>query len=85
VLDDPQVLYAEAAARMELSAEDAEIISNLHLDGHMWDANGLLTAENIQFTLDFLTEQGALPPGLTVEQVTDLSYLNTVLDEIGRR
>jgi ABC-type nitrate/sulfonate/bicarbonate transport system substrate-binding protein len=85
VLDDPQMLYAEAAAAMSLSAEDAEIIGNLHLDGHMWDANGVLTPENIRYTLDFLIEQGALPTGLTYEDVADLSYLDDVLAEIGRR
>jgi hypothetical protein len=38
----------------------------------------------LQDTIDFLVDTGAMEPGLKVEDVADLSYLNAVLDEIGR-
>ena len=50
-----------------------------------WDPNGALTDENVAFTLRFLKEIGAVPPTLEFEAVADLSVLNTVLGEIGRR
>ena len=38
-----------------------------------------------QYTIDFFTAAGRIDPGLTAEEAYDLSFLNSVLDEIGRR
>jgi ABC-type nitrate/sulfonate/bicarbonate transport system substrate-binding protein len=43
------------------------------------------TAQEVQRTIDFLTEMASLPRGLNPSAVADLSYLNGVLDEIGRQ
>jgi len=51
----------------------------------MFDVNGGLTAENFKGTLDFFTKAGALQPGLAVADVSDLSFLQAVLSEIGRK
>ena len=51
----------------------------------IWDLNGGLTAGNIQDTIDFLVAIEKLPEGLGVEDVADLSYLEAVLEEMGRQ
>jgi hypothetical protein len=50
-----------------------------------WDPNGGITQDGFQSTIDFFTNSGAIDPGLTVDKALDLSYLNAVLDDIGRR
>jgi len=50
-----------------------------------WDPNGGITETGFQKTIDFFTGSGAIQPGLTVDQVLDLSYLNAALDQVGRQ
>ncbi len=85
VIASPQLLYDESVKRLGLDAETAEQIGNSHLQLGIWSANGGLTTDNVQSTIDFLTSMGALSPGLKASDVADLSYLNAVLDEIGRQ
>ena len=85
VAADRPMLYAEAQKRIGLDAAAAKETADMYLDTNAWDPNGGLTAENVKFTLDFLTGIGAVPAGLKVENVADLSYLNAALDEIGRK
>lgn len=47
--------------------------------------NGGYTMESVQANIDFLVETAVLSPGLKPDDVADLSYLNAVLDEIGRQ
>ena len=61
------------------------IVTIAHLRMAIWDPNGGLTATAVQDTIDFLTNIAALPPGLKAGDVSDLSYLNAVLDEIRRQ
>lgn len=85
VSNNPQVLYEEAAQRLNLDPADARAVGESDLQMGIWDANGGLTAENLQYTLDFLAKTDTALTGLRVEDVADLSYLSTVLDEIGRK
>jgi len=84
VIDHPQVLFDESVKRLSIDADTATAIGGSHLAMHIWDGNGLLTADNVQSTIDFLIKANALPPGTQTTQVADFSYLNAVLDEIGR-
>jgi ABC-type nitrate/sulfonate/bicarbonate transport system substrate-binding protein len=84
VIDHPQVLFDESVKRLSIDADTATAIGGSHLAMHIWDGNGLLTADNVQSTIDFLIKANALPPGTQTRQVADFSYLNAVLDEIGR-
>jgi len=84
VIDHPQVLFDESVKRLSIDADTAKAIGGAHLAMHIWDGNGLLTAENVQSTIDFLIKANALPTGTHTTQVADFSYLNAVLDEIGR-
>jgi ABC-type nitrate/sulfonate/bicarbonate transport system substrate-binding protein len=85
VSDNPQLLYGEAAKRLNLDPAVAKAVGGDDLRMGIWDANGGLTAENVQYTLDFLAKTDAGLAGLKAEDVADLSYLNAVLDEIGRK
>ena len=85
IIDDPRIFYARAADQLKLTPETAKPIVDASLAAGAWDPNGALTEENVRFTLRFLKEVGAVPPTLGFEAVADLSYLNTVLGEIGRR
>jgi NitT/TauT family transport system substrate-binding protein len=51
----------------------------------VWDVNGALTTENLQYSIDYFEVKSSLQSGTKVNDVADLSYLNAVLDEIGRR
>ena len=51
----------------------------------LFDVNGGLDEEGVEFTLNFFTEAGVVEPGLTVDQIADLSHLEGVLEEIGRQ
>jgi NitT/TauT family transport system substrate-binding protein len=84
VRSSPQVLYDEAVRHLSLDAATARAISDSHLERDIWDANGGLTLDNIRSTIDFLMKADALPTRVTPEQVSDLSYLNAVLAEVGR-
>jgi NitT/TauT family transport system substrate-binding protein len=84
VIDHPQVLFEESITRLKIDADTAKAIGTSHLDMHIWDGNGLLTTDNIQSTIDFLVKAHVLPDGTRSSQVADFSYMNAVLDEIGR-
>jgi len=82
--EDTAWLSAEIVKRLEMEPADAEASAQMALDQRVWDPNGGLTSQGIQTTLDFLVSAEAVPEGLTPRDVADLSYLNAVLDEIGR-
>lgn len=84
VIDHPQVLFDESVARLKIDPETAKAIGAAHLGMHIWDGNGLLSADNVQSTIDFLVKANVLPAGTRSTQVADFSHLNAVLDEIGR-
>jgi ABC-type nitrate/sulfonate/bicarbonate transport system substrate-binding protein len=84
VIDHPQVLFDESVKRLSIDADTAKTIGGSHLAMRIWDGNGLLTPDNVQSTIDFLITAKALPEGMRTTQVADFSYLNAVLDEIGR-
>jgi ABC-type nitrate/sulfonate/bicarbonate transport system substrate-binding protein len=85
VAANPQLLFDESVKRLSLDAATAQAIGESHLRMGIWDGHGGLTPENIQYTLDFLTNIAVLPSGLQIEDVADLSYLNAVLNELGRQ
>lgn len=85
VTADPRMLYAESVKRLSLDPATAKLVGEDHLRMNIWDPNGGLTPKSVRDTINFLAGIAALPPGLKVEDVADLSYLNAVLDEIGRQ
>jgi len=85
LVSNPKRLQAEIMKLYELDATQAEELAKTYLAADIWDVNGALTPGYIQYTLDVMARAGALPSGLKVHDVADLSYLNAVLDEIGRK
>jgi len=85
VAADPPLLYAESVRRLSLDPATARVVGEAHVRMGIWDANGGLTSRNVQDTIELLTKLAALPPGLKVEDVAELSYLHAVLEEIGRQ
>lgn len=85
LIDTPQRVRDEASARLSLDDGVVQTLAEAYRSRGLWEANGGLTSARIQTSIDFLTAARALPPGLTPDRVVDLSYLNAVLDEIGRR
>jgi ABC-type nitrate/sulfonate/bicarbonate transport system substrate-binding protein len=82
---NPKQLEGQIIKLLGVDATEAQRTGEAYLAQGIWDANGGITPENIQYTLDTLVNAGAIPPGLKVEDVADFSYLNAVLDEIGRQ
>jgi ABC-type nitrate/sulfonate/bicarbonate transport system substrate-binding protein len=85
VIEYPQFLQDMIAKYQSLDADKAKDLAEVYLEAVIWDPNGGITQENIQYTLDFLIQGEILSSGLGVEEVADLSYLNAVLDDIGRQ
>lgn len=84
VIANPQILFTQSVARLALDEAIARTIADSHLQMRLWDPDGGPTAESIQSTLDLVIRSHGLPPGVTMAQVADLSFVNAVLDEIGR-
>jgi ABC-type nitrate/sulfonate/bicarbonate transport system substrate-binding protein len=84
IVQDPQVLRQYIELYMP---DDAAALDDVdtYLAHKAWDVNGGLSPESIKFTLSFLTDAGVVPPGLQPEQLLDLSFLNAVLEEIGKQ
>lgn len=80
-----QLLTDEAVKRLGLDPAAAKELGAASIKIGMWDPNGGLSRESIQYTLDFMTSIQAVPAGLKADDVADLTYLNAVLQEIGRK
>ena len=85
VIADSQLLRDGIVKHLSIDPARAQELAEAYLLEQIWDPNGQLSSENVQATLDFLSAAGMLPADLKVEDVADLSYLNAVLDEIGRQ
>jgi NitT/TauT family transport system substrate-binding protein len=54
-------------------------------DAKVFDVNGGMTRDNLDYTIQFFVGAGALQPGLSVDDAADLSVLESVLTELGRQ
>jgi ABC-type nitrate/sulfonate/bicarbonate transport system substrate-binding protein len=78
-------LYTRASEQLNLDPKETTPVIDALIAAGAWDPNGALTRDNVQYTLSFLQDTGAVPNNLRVEDVADLAPLNDVLNEIGRR
>lgn len=85
IQSDPTALPKAIVKFLDLDAETAQTVAKAYLALDMWDQNGGLGREDVQYSIDFFTKSGSLPEGLTVDGVAELSYLNQVLEEMGRK
>ncbi len=82
-VQDKQVLLSAVAKYLNNDATALAAVDT-YLAQDAWDVNGGLTAQRVQATLDFLIRSNMLPANLTADQVADLSYLDAVLNDLGR-
>jgi len=80
---DHERLTGAAALRLDLDPETISDISEAYFAINAWDANGGLTQDNAQYTLEFFQNTGDLEASLTLADVADLSHLEAVLAEMG--
>lgn len=85
IRSDPTALEKAIVKFLDLDAGTAQSLARAYLTLDMWDRNGGLEREDVQSSLDFFTRTGSLPEGLTVDGVANLSYLDEVLQEMGRK
>ncbi len=85
VKQNPQLLKDAVQKYTPALAGNADAIIKGYESINGFDANGGLTAERVTYSLDFFVTAGQLQPGLTLEQVSDLSILNDVLAKLGRQ
>jgi NitT/TauT family transport system substrate-binding protein len=84
IASDPTYLANQVAGyKTELGYDPAP--SAIDRYRSMFDLNGGLSTASMQYTIDFFTKNGSIQAGLTPQQATDTSYLNAVLDQIGRK
>ena len=78
-------LYTRALEQLKTEPKETTSVIDALIAAGAWDPNGALTQDNVQYTLDFLQETGAVAKTLRVEDVADLAPLNDVLKDIGRQ
>jgi ABC-type nitrate/sulfonate/bicarbonate transport system substrate-binding protein len=79
------LLYTKALEQSKTDHGETTSVIDALLAAGAWDPNGALTHDNLQYTLNFLQETGAVPKALRLEDVADLGPLNEVLKDIGRQ
>jgi ABC-type nitrate/sulfonate/bicarbonate transport system substrate-binding protein len=84
-VQDPQVLANEFVTRLGMTRPLAQTTAATYLEHKFWDVNGRLTPESVQQNLDFAIAAGSLKAGVKASDVANLTLLNAVLDEIGRK
>ena len=88
VADDPAYLrqIAEEQVPDAINEETIDQATQRYVDLGMFPVNGGLTEENLQFTAEFFGPDGtgSVDRVIPLEEWADLSYLNAVLDELGR-
>jgi NitT/TauT family transport system substrate-binding protein len=85
IADDPTVLQDAATEHLELDPASLPAIVQAYADTGAFNTNGGLTRDRLEYTLDFLTDAGAIEPGVTVDQAADFSFLDQVLQELGEQ
>jgi hypothetical protein len=85
VIGNPQLLRDGIVKYLSIEPARAQELADAYLAAKIWDPNGGVSAEDIDYTVRLLRDGGILTADLELEDVADLSYLNAVLAEIGRQ
>lgn len=85
LVGNSELLRDEIVKYLAEDSATAEYSANVFTQLKVWDVNGALTPENLQYSIDYFVLKSSLLPGTKLGDVADLSYLNAVLDEIGRQ
>ncbi len=82
---DHSLVVNEAAHQLDTDAATLKPAVDQYFAIKAWDVNGGLTAEKVKGTFDYLSTLDGFDKSLTLDKLADLSYLNAVLDEVGRK
>ncbi len=77
---DPQ--YLEEIVLEHLPETDEAVLEDVaqrYVEGGLFDVGGL-NESNLEFTINFFEEAGVIEPGLTPEDVADLSYVQAAVE-----
>lgn len=85
IRENPQLLRDALVKHLSFDAKDAEEVADAYLSRQIWDPNGGMTLDDVQYSIDFFTRMENLSPGLQAVQVYDGTSLAQVLVEIGRK
>jgi NitT/TauT family transport system substrate-binding protein len=85
IAQDHSILLNEAASQLDIGAAQLKPVVEEYMQLKAWDVNGGLTVEKVKANVDFVKTLEGTDPNITPENAADLSYLNAVLDEIGRK
>jgi NitT/TauT family transport system substrate-binding protein len=85
VMSVPGALQDGIVKYLSRDSAQAQELAAAYISAGAWDVNGGLTRDNLGTTLEFLASSGLVPQDTKVDNVADLSYLNAVLDKIGRK
>jgi NitT/TauT family transport system substrate-binding protein len=79
-------LYQKYLPEEAADTELAKLVTDTYIEQHLFDNNGGLTPEAVEYTANFFGPNGTgdLKEEMPVDQISDLSLLEQVLDEIGR-
>jgi ABC-type nitrate/sulfonate/bicarbonate transport system substrate-binding protein len=89
VAADAAALQADAEKYVKDTVNPATVgaIAKKYVELKMFDVNGGLTAENLQYTADFFGPNGtkAVTTSMPISSWSDLSFLDMALKELGRK
>jgi ABC-type nitrate/sulfonate/bicarbonate transport system substrate-binding protein len=83
--ENPQILQDGLVKHLRFDPEAAKVVATAYLDRESWNVNGGMGGDDVQYSIDFFVRTGGLPRAMSAPQVSDLSYLEAVLDSIGRK
>lgn len=79
-----ELLERAASKYLEIEPELIHEITAAYFSHNIWNVNGGLTKDDVDYSLRFLKATGDLNPELNESTVADLSFLNSVFTKIGR-
>lgn len=85
VRENPQPLYDALQKQLKWDAATAKEIGDAYLAHNIWNVDGDLSQDDVKYSLDLFVKTGSIPPGLDPAKITDTSYLDAVLNEMGRK
>ena len=66
-----------------IDANTIDTVAKAYVEKKLFPSDGGAATTDIEYTIKFFTDGGSLDKGLTVQQASDLTFLNTVLKALG--
>jgi len=82
IAKDPAALSDALVKHLQFEKKHAQEIAEAYLKHNLWNVNGGLTREEVDYSLNFFINGGSVPQGLTAAAVADTSFLDSTLQEM---